>query len=194
MRYLAILLLIGAIAFAMSTGAPSFNCKVCHSDAKPIPPQDIVIKGLPQYYVPGKAYKITIEIKDVNKCTPAMLHCGGFALQASAGQFKIIDHVHTQLKGNMVTLTAEGAKMKVWTVEWIAPKTPKPVTFKVAVLAANSDFTPFGDHFGMKVIKAFPERISGLPKCEPVTKTVTVTKVDTVTVTVTVTQTVTVHG
>ncbi len=189
--------------YAMSNGAPNFSCTMCHQDAKPIPPQDIVIKGLPEQYVPGKAYKITIEIKDVNKCTPAMVACGGFALQASAGKFKIIDPKHTFIAHPMpsqkfVTHTKAGSMLRKWTVEWIAPKKPVPVTFKLAVIAANGDGSPFGDHFGMKTFVLQPAP-AGTPITNAMTNTTSATTIGntviitkTVWVTVTVTKTVTV--
>jgi len=199
MKRIALALLVAAIVplMALSNGAPTFSCTMCHQDAKPIPPQDIVVKGLPQYYVPGKAYKLTIEILDVNKCTPAMVACGGFALQATAGKFKIIDPEHTFIaypspKETYVTHTKAGSMLRKWTVEWIAPKKPVPVTFKLAVIAANGDGSPFGDHFGMKVITIQPLQ-GGMTMTVTTTQSgnvITITK--TVWVTVTITKTVTV--
>ncbi len=203
MRKAALLLLAAMLlpVFAMSNGAPNFSCTMCHQDAKPIPPQDIVIKGLPQYYVPGKAYKITIEIKDVNKCTPAMVACGGFALQASAGKFKIIEPKYTFIAHpapgeSFVTHTKAGSMLRKWTVEWIAPKKPVPVTFKVAVIAANGDGSPFGDYFGMKVITIQPLS-GGMTMTTTQTSTgsvITITRTVWVTITITKTITVTLSG
>ncbi|NPA85239.1 MAG: hypothetical protein GXO07_04445 [Crenarchaeota archaeon] len=207
MKRLAFVLLATMMVplFAMSNGAPNFSCTMCHQDAKPIAPQNIVISGLPQYYEPGKAYKLTIEIKDVNECTPAMVACGGFALQASAGEFKIIDPENTFIAQpapgeSFVTHTKAGSMMKKWTVEWIAPQEPQPVTLKVAALAANGDGTPFGDYFGMKVFQVQPaqtgmqeqpaqqaEQPAGEGNVVTITKTVWVTMTVTKTVTVTLT-------
>ena len=205
MRKAALLLTLALVLplYAMSNGAPNFSCTMCHQDAKPIPPQDIVVKGLPEQYVPGKAYKITIEIKDVNKCTASMVACGGFALQASAGQFKIIDPEHTFIAhpapGQVyVTHTKAGSMLRKWTVEWIAPKKPVNVVFRLAVIAANGDGTPFGDHFGMKTFEVQPAP-AGTPITNAMGNTATATTVGntviitkTVWVTITVTKTVTV--
>ena len=196
---LTIALLIVPV-FAMSNGAPNFSCTMCHQDAKPIPPQDIVIKGLPKYYVPGKAYKITIEIKDVNKCTPAMVACGGFALQANAGKFKIVDKADTFIahptpSETYVTHTKQGSMKRSWTVEWIAPAKPAPVTFRIAVIAANGDGTPFGDSFGMKTFVLQPATAGVQPVMTTTSgNVITITKTVWITVTITKTITVTLSG
>lgn len=173
---------------------------MCHQDAKPLSPQHIVIKGLPQYYEPGKSYRITIEVTDANECTPAMTACGGFALQANAGEFKVVDPTNTFIAHptpteSFVTHTKEGSMKRTWTVEWVAPKERKPVTFRVAVIAANGDGSPFGDYFGMKTFVLQP----AVPGVNPTVTTtqgnvITITKTVWVTVTITKTITVTLSG
>jgi hypothetical protein len=166
-RGLALALLIVVVTFAMSNGAPTLSCTQCHVDAKPIPPQDIVIKGLPKEYKPGQIYNITIKILDVNKCNPAvMAGCGGFAVHVSAGKLIVTDPKDTMLAQNpidgvYITHTEAGHMKREWHFAWKAPNKPVPVTFKVAVIAANGDATPFGDYYGAKVITVYPQGWKG---------------------------------
>lgn len=158
---LALLLAVVAV-LAMSNGAPTLSCTQCHADAKPIPPQDLVIKGLPKEYEPGKVYNITIKIVDVNPCNPkVMAGCGGFAFHASAGKIIVTDKVDTFLASNPVdgvyiTHTEKGHMKREWHFEWKAPNKPVPVKIKVAAIAANGDATPFGDYYGAKVFTIYP--------------------------------------
>jgi hypothetical protein len=86
--------------------------------------------------------------------------------------------------------------LRKWTVEWIAPKKAVPVTFKVAVLAANGDGSPFGDHFGMKVITVQPLQ-GGATMTTTTTQAgnvITITKTVWITITITKTITTTLSG
>jgi hypothetical protein len=217
MKAIFAIMLLGALAFAMSNGAPRLACSQCHTDAKGIPPQDIVFKGLIEkngkyYYVPCKTYKLEVKILDINKCTPAMAHCGGFAVAASAGQFKIIDPKDTMIAQafdfttgkiiKFVTHTAEGSlkKDRTWVFEWKAPCKPEPVQFKISALVANGDGAPTGDWFGMKIVTAYP--LTQAPSTTTTTtaaaqgaqNVITITVTHWVTVTVTKWVTVTVSG
>ncbi len=193
-----IALFLAAAVFAMSNGAPTLACTQCHVGASQHPAQ-IKIIGLPKHYVPGKAYKITIEVTNGPDCTGGAA-CGGFAASVSAGQLKVIDPKDTFITNDMmtgkpiITHTKAGSMLRKWTFEWIAPEKPEPVTFRVAVIAANGDGTFMGDWFGSKTIVLTPATAAtnttttSAGVCTPTT--VTVTK----TVTVTVTTTVTVMG
>ncbi|UXD22218.1 hypothetical protein IPA_02670 [Ignicoccus pacificus DSM 13166] len=191
--------ILAATVFAMSNGAPTLTCTQCHMGAAQHPAQFKVI-GLPKEYVPGKAYKITIEITKGPDCTGGVA-CGGFAVSVSAGKLKVIDPKDTFISTDMmtgkpiITHTKEGSLKREWTFEWIAPKKPVPVTFNIAVIAANGDGSPMGDWYASKIITIQPavmqtstSTTTTAGACAPTT--VTVTK----TVTVTVTTTVTVTG
>ena len=143
------------------------SCTHCHVDAKPIPPKDLVIEGLPKFYEPGKVYNITVKILDVNPCNPAvMAGCGGFAAHPSAGKLIVTDPKDTMIAQNPVdgvyiTHTEAGHMKREWRFAWKAPSKPVPVTFKFAAIAANGDATPFGDHYGAKIIKLYPQGWKG---------------------------------
>ncbi|WP_075049224.1 choice-of-anchor V domain-containing protein [Ignicoccus islandicus] len=207
-KVLSVVLLASLVTFAMSNGAPSLTCTQCHVDAKGLPPNKIIIKGLPEkggkyYYVPGKAYKLTIEIE--HQCTPAMSNCAGFAFTVSSGELKVIDPENTFLTQAFdfttgqtiafVTHTKEGAQVNKWVVEWIAPNDAKPVQLKVAALAANGDGAPTGDAYGVKIVNAVPMQAEQPTTTQPAPaagNVVTVTKTVVVTTTVTLPVTTTI--
>ncbi|NPA84884.1 MAG: hypothetical protein GXO07_02630 [Crenarchaeota archaeon] len=167
MKRTAVTLLATALlALAMSNGAPTLSCTQCHVDAKPIPPGNLVVEGLPKFFKPGAVYNVTVRILDMNPCTPAMAGCGGFAVHPSAGKLIVIDPhntmlAHNPVDGEYITHTEAGHMKREWRFEWRAPTEHKPVKFKVASIAANGDATPFGDHYGAKVITVYPEGWTG---------------------------------
>ncbi len=172
-RTLLVVAILTSVLLAMSNGAPALECSQCHMDAKPLPSKDIKVEGLiykdgKYYYEPGKVYKLKIKIVNVPNCTEAMAHCGGFALSVSAGKLKVIDPKHTFLTsvfdlglgGNVeyITHTEQGSmvKSRTWTVEWVAPKKPVVVGFRIATIVANGDASPNGDMYGVKIFSAMP--------------------------------------
>jgi hypothetical protein len=186
-------MILAATVFAMSNGAPTLSCTQCHMGADKNPAQFEIV-GLPKTYVPGKAYKITIKVTKGPDCAGGVA-CGGLAVSASAGELKVVDPKDTFTTTDMmtgksiITHTKQGSLKREWTFEWVAPKTPAPVTFKISVLATNGDGSPMGDAFDSKTVVLQPAAITGTTStagvCTPTT--VTVTKTVTVTMTTTVT-------
>lgn len=143
-------------SFGMSLGAPQLDCKACHSDATSA---DFALEGLPDTYVPGEEYELVIRILGGPDCFSGM-SCGGFAVVADRGKFELVDPDLTQeatvdgLDG--VTHTKDGSMAREWHVKWVAPKKEKPVTFLIAVIAANGDGSFTGDAYGYQEITVKP--------------------------------------
>ena len=186
MKRLLTILTLSAVLLALSSGAPEFECKTCHVNAGKA---NFEILGLPLTYSPGGVYKITVAITEgpVSKGPWK----GGIAVIADKGKLIPLDD-KTQLVRDvrtgelMLTHTLKGAKCRKWTFEWIAPKKPEKVTFKIAVIAANGDGSPFGDAYAAK-------EITLTPAAATTTTTTAMAAGPTVTKTVTVTQTVTLY-
>jgi len=171
-----IVLLLGTIMFAMSSGAPALECSQCHIGAAQHPPK-FKVEGLPKYYEPGKVYNITIEITKGPPCNPDVA-CGGFAVEVNGGKLIVTDpkdtYLTTDLFGNQIlTHTSEGAHLRKWTFAWKAPKKPEPVTFSISVNAVNGDGSNMGDSFGFTQVVVLPK---GWKNSKVITVTVTVTK------------------
>ncbi len=158
-RVLLLVTVLSFLAFAMSNGAPTLSCTMCHTDAANRPAA-FVIKGLPKHYIPGHVYNITIKITKGPKCDPTV-GCGGFAVHVSAGKLIVTDPKDTFLAQNPVdgvyiTHTLEGHLKREWTFAWKAPNKPEPVKFKISVIAANGDGTFTGDAYAGKTITIYP--------------------------------------
>jgi len=164
-------------AVAMSNGAPQLNCLQCHQDAKNNP-AEFVVEGLPDKVEPGKEYKITIKITKGPESKGAAY--GGFAVSVSAGELVVIDKDNTFIATTptgekLLTHTKAGSMKREWTFAWKAPQNcDGPITFKISVIAANGDGSPFGDGYAIKEITV---ECAGAAK--PTTTTTTV--VETVT-------------
>ncbi len=178
-------------AVAMSNGAPQLECIQCHAGADQNP-AEFTIEGLPETYEPGQTYKITVKILSGPDCSGGVA-CGGFAVQVSGGQLIVVDETNTfmsttPLGEELLTHTKDGSLKREWSFEWKAPDTPEPVTFKIAVIAANGDGSFQGDSYGYKEITIEPATTTG-----EATPTETPTPTPTTTVTVieeTVTKTI----
>ncbi len=149
---LAVCVAMGS-AFALSNGAPDLKCAKCHKNV--VGTADIKISGLPEKYKPGKEYTIEIEILSSVKSTG--FSQGGFAIEASAGELKVVDEKNTLKSGKYVTHTTEGAGKRKWKVVWQAPDKPVEVTISVSAIASNGDASPANDAMGMKTVKIKPE-------------------------------------
>ncbi len=152
----SILMAVGVLmgsAFALSNGAPDLKCAKCHKNV--VGSVDIKISGLPDRYKPGETYTIEIEILSDVRSTGFTQ--GGFAIEASAGELKVIDEKNTLKSGKYVTHTTEGAGKRKWKVAWQAPDKPVEVTISVSAIASNGDASPANDAMGLKTVKIKPE-------------------------------------
>ncbi|BES81447.1 choice-of-anchor V domain-containing protein [Pyrodictium abyssi] len=198
---LAFMVVIGDAALhasSMSNGAPQLNCVQCHVGADKNP-AELVIEGLPEKYGPGKTYKITVKITKGPDCSGGVA-CGGFAVQVNAGELVVTDEKNTFISTTptgekLLTHTKDGSMLREWTFEWKAPDKPEPVTFKIAVIAANGDGSFNGDAYAFKEISIEPTSGEQAQTQTPTvtTKVVTETKTST-TVTTTPAGTVKEHN
>lgn len=154
----------GAAAYAdgappgFSGGFGESSCEACHFEAAVnTPPGRVTLTGIPDRYVPGERYPVTITLS-----RPGMM-LGGFQLAArldpggsQAGtlapgpgeekRIKIetgtIQYANQRQAG---TELAE-AGTATWTVLWTAPGTTGTVRFDVAANAADKDEAARGDY------------------------------------------------
>ncbi len=179
----ALIIMIGLTSYqyarAMSSGAPSLNCVQCHRGAEKRP-ATFIIEGLPKKYTPSKIYTIIIKITNGPKCNPNIA-CGGFAVKVNSGKLIVTDPKDTQIRaspmGEIITHTKQGSKKREWSFEWKAPKTMRPVTFEISVLAANGDGSPLGDAFAQKIITIQPVSVTTSTITMNKTKNPTITKI-----------------
>jgi hypothetical protein len=137
-------------------GATDTTCRECHTH-RPAAADDgrLTIDGLPERYVPGMQYKLTVRLSHPN------LARGGFeasvrtAKGAQAGQLSVSDpgisvipdpvsgaqFVHHTKRG-----TAVQGSRAAWSFTWSAPQQALgPVVVRAAGNASNADDSPLGD-------------------------------------------------
>jgi len=145
-----ILILCGMAGLYVSAGyghknsAPNLECISCHEGEMV---QNMVrIQGLPKTYVPGKIYNLTVvvtsDLESMSECK------GGFAVEASAGKLIVKDKKNTQLSNGILTHTQEGSELRKWNFSWKAPSEKTDANITVMAVAANGDYSPFGDKVG----------------------------------------------
>lgn len=125
--------------------APNIDCTSCHESEMV---KDMVkVQGLPKNYVPGKTYNLTIVITtDFESISESK---GGFAVEVSAGKLIVKDKKHTQLIDGVLTHTQEGSELRKWSFSWKAPAEKGDATITVMAVAANGDYSSFGDRVGV---------------------------------------------
>lgn len=153
-----------------SGGFGEQSCHACHFDVEAInaKPGQLTIAGVPERYVPGQQYPLTISL------TKPGMALGGFQLAArvedggaQAGAFDVppaekerlavqarngIQYVNQRHKG---TGPAEPGTSR-WTVLWTAPPAPATVVFHAAGNAADNDESVRGDYIYSAVIRSAP--------------------------------------
>jgi hypothetical protein len=168
-------------------GEPS--CHLCHLD-NPInaPGGSLTVEGVPQAFVPGDKYAITVTISRDG------LRRGGFEIAArfasgkqkgrQAGTWRLlddraqlipgaVDRVHTPgslprgsqrggvvfVQHNLAGSRAATSDRNTWTIEWTAPApAASPVQFNVAANASNNDDSPLGDYIYLKAVRSSPQK------------------------------------
>lgn len=151
---LALVALCVSQAAANFAASPGFSgrsgatCLACHTVAPfpfTAPVATAVFEGVPEGWEPSAAYTFTIRVEGGPDPLPAPAPQGGFEIASNGGAFRIPASMSANLRlvePTEVTYTAAGTLMREWTVEWVAPgleAKPVPVTFWVAVLAANGN-------------------------------------------------------
>ncbi len=138
-----------AANFAASPGFSGKNgatCTACHTVA-PVgsTPATAVFQGLPEAWVPGATYSLTLRVEGGPLAKPAPQPQGGFDLASDGGRFQLQAGTETlfHLVGDQeATYRPAGTMMREWHVDWVAPDLavrPAPVRFWLAVLAADGN-------------------------------------------------------
>ncbi|WP_333656063.1 choice-of-anchor V domain-containing protein [Dissulfurispira sp.] len=133
-----------SIGYGHKNSAPNLECISCHEGEMV---QNMVkVQGLPKNYVPGKTYNLTVvvtsDLESMSECK------GGFAIEASAGKLIVKDKKNTQLSNGILTHTQEGSELRKWNFSWKAPSEKTDANITVMAVAANGDYSPFGDKVG----------------------------------------------
>ncbi|MCS6904545.1 MAG: choice-of-anchor V domain-containing protein [Bacteroidia bacterium] len=136
------------------TGAPNEGlCTRCHSGANPNSgPASVNIKfgNNEANYEPGKTYEIEVNVNGSDKSNHGFQLVAKNANNQTVGTFRVTDNINTQLNPSnnaYIQHTRAGqVSRNSWKMEWTAPSTEAgPITFYVAVLAANGDTRNSGD-------------------------------------------------
>lgn len=152
----------GGAPIARTGGFGEGTCRDCHSDYKLDSGRNLdgyfMISGVPDSYMPGETYPITVTIDQ-----PGLIRWG-FQLAArfrgsaaQAGTFEITDPKHTQAYDFgwpilYMNQTRPGSYAGTsgpisWTFNWIAPNANlDAVVFNAAGVAANNNGFPTGDY------------------------------------------------
>ena len=157
-------LLWGAAAIAYPDGAPwgsarldaAESCSGCHFESEPIADSAaIVLKGAghANAFSPYEAHDFEIRFENADAVT------AGFQLLASssgadAGRFVSAD-ADVEVAGDAARSIAPRVvdANTAWVLTWHAPSAEDfPVSFAIAISAANDDGSPFGDRIHYRVI------------------------------------------
>jgi hypothetical protein len=147
-----VIFLAASISYAHYNSAPNDYCQRCHQGGSA--PAYIKVEGVPDSYVPGKKYKITVRVVSDNKSFGDLK--GGFSVMAQDGKLIATDTYHTQISNGFLTHTIEGSALREWTFIWQAPKEKKRTKLFIKGVAANGDFSPAGDSMGATIIRLSP--------------------------------------
>jgi hypothetical protein len=163
------------------------SCHLCHLDnAVNAPGGTLTLEGVPESYVPGKTYQITVAL------ARAGMRRGGFEIAArfasgrqkgkQAGSWKIsdgrlqlipgaVDKSLTFVQHNLMGSRTATPGSNTWTIEWTAPdRAAGPVQFNVAANASNNDDSPLGDYIYLKQVTSAIWRSGDLRFRSPITR------------------------
>ena len=154
MKIFTIILMSLSALFANSGGpnaghannAPNFNnCTSCHSGAANSSDGSIAFTGLPESYVPGETYEVTVSVTGTNS--------SGYGFQAiaqagedAAGVISLNSNSSSaEINGSYIQ-QSEPITSGSWVFDWIAPSEDVGnVTFSASGLAANYPTSNSGD-------------------------------------------------
>jgi hypothetical protein len=150
------------------------SCHLCHLD-NPVnaPGGSLSLTGVPQSYLPGQTYEITISL------ARAGMRRGGFEIAArfasgkqkgkQAGWWKVpdarlqlipgaVDKSLTFVQHNLQGSRTATPGSNTWTIEWTAPSEASAsagtVQFNVAANAANNDDSALGDYIYIRQLRS----------------------------------------
>ena len=174
MKNYTIILFVLSFLFANSGGpnaghannAPNFNnCTSCHSGTANTGDGSVAFTGLPESYVPGETYEVTVSVTGTNS--------SGYGFQAiaqagedAAGSISLNSNSSAaEMNGSYIQQSASITSGN-WVFDWIAPsENVGDVTFSASGLAANYPASNNGDevYTSAVVIPALvPADVAGL--------------------------------
>jgi hypothetical protein len=154
------------------------SCHLCHLD-NPMnaPGGTLTIGGVPQTYLPGQTYAITVSLARDG------MRRGGFEIASrfAAGKLKgrqagtwkttdarmqlipgAVDKSLTFVQHNLMGSRTATPGSNAWTIEWTAPAAAAgplgAVQFNVAANASNNDDSPLGDYIYVKALRSSPSK------------------------------------
>jgi len=139
---LSILLLPSFEVFGSSHGIEGYSetgC-TCHG-SNPGSDTNVEIIGIPDSYVHGEIYEITIILTGGPKAAEQG-HRGGFNLKASDGELSPVDSSTYVTENGEITHEHSGANQRTWSIEWTAPYSEDDVRFTIAGNVVNGDHEP----------------------------------------------------
>lgn len=156
LRFLAALVFVAPALWATSSanfgGSAGFSgiagatCASCHQP--PHPTNDdaqAVLEGLPDSWLPGRAYFLTLRVTGGPPALPPPAPQGGFDIATDRGTLSGdpgAPELFTNPSAQEVTYTAAGTLRREWGVVWTAPGLhvrPAPAHFWLAVVSANGN-------------------------------------------------------
>ena len=142
-----------------SGGFTEQSCDACHFHAAPNSgPGRLAIDGVPDRFVAGESYKVTISLTQpgmklagfqlTSRFTDDGAQAGRLATESSADARIAVD---TQAPVHYAGQRREGAALvepdlNRWTLIWTAPSSTRAVVFHVAANGANGDERADGDY------------------------------------------------
>lgn len=96
------------------------------------------LDGLPEAYVPGQTYDLSVLVEGGPPVLPVAQNQGGFALEVSGGALAAADGA-VQTRNSTATHTEAGNDQRSWAVLWTAPLDGTDVTFAFSVNAVNGN-------------------------------------------------------
>ncbi len=144
-----ILLLVVSFSYGHNNSSPNGECYACHSGGTA--PAYVNLKGLPDKYIPGGIYNITLTVDSDNQSFGEVQ--GGFSIVTKGGELGVTDKENTLFSYPYLTHTKEGSNMRQWNFIWRAPGQEMTAEIQVMAVAANGDFSPAGDSVSARVIE-----------------------------------------
>ena len=131
------------------TGRNGFDCTSCHVDPLPmVEDAEAFLDGVPDAWMPGTTYPMTIRIEGGPPAAPAPQPQGGFEIESSDGYFSpgpgFADLVRFSPTGSL-TYKPAGTLMRSWDVVWNAPsladlaREPDTIGIWLAVVSASGN-------------------------------------------------------
>ena len=153
------------------------SCHLCHLDNRVnAPGGTLTVGGVPQAYVPGETYAITVSLAREGMRRGgfeiAARYAGGKQKGKQAGSWKItdarlqlipgaVDKSLTFVQHNLMGSRSATPGTNAWTIEWTAPPPQagaSAIQFNVAANASNNDDSPLGDYIYLKTVRSSPKQ------------------------------------